>query len=278
MVIIDRGPRRWRAVRPDLVARVWDRAQQLNLATHSLALAAQQILCTAPLLVAFAAFRPGSRGGVGQVLSRYLGLSEAASRDVDALFVSTVTLDTTDAVVGLLVALVFATSIAATQQRWYELVWEVPRAGLVRSTLHQLVWVVGLCGYLVIVLYAGRAGHAVGHRVHAGGPAGPVAQLVVSFQFFWASQYLLLGRRIRPRRLVPSALLMAAMVTVLVAASGLVMSGQIVSQVADYGLVGATFVLSLWLVVLSGALFVGSLAGHALDAARGRRLPAGRPR
>jgi membrane protein len=257
----------WRQGVQGAPGRVWRRSQELNLATHSLALAAQQILCTAPLLVAFAAFRLRNQGGVGQVLSRYLGLSVDASRDVDGLFLSNAALDRTDAISGLLVALVFATSIAATQQRWYELVWDVPRAGLVGSTLRQLVWVAGLCGYLVIVLYAGRAGHAVGHRVHASRPAGPVAQLVVSFLFFWGSQHLLLGRRVRARHLVPGAAIMASTVTVLVALSGLVMSGEIVSEVSDYGLIGATFVLSLWLVVLGGTLFLGSLAGQAIGLA-----------
>ncbi len=242
---------------------VWRRTQELNLATHSLALAAQQIFCTAPLLVAFAAVR--HRGRVGEVLSRYLGLSPTASHEVDSLFIAQTSLDRTDALLGLLVALGFATSIAATQQRWYELVWELPRAGIVRSSLRQLAWVVGLCGYLIIVLYAGRVGHAVGHRVHAGRPTGPAAQLVVSFLFFLGSQYVLLGKRVALRRLIPGSVIMAATITVLVAMSGLVMSGQIVSQVADYGLIGATFILSLWLLTLSGALFLGSLVGEALS-------------
>ncbi|UQX89301.1 hypothetical protein M6D93_04675 [Jatrophihabitans telluris] len=255
----------WRYGVQGMPGRLWRRSQQLNLATHSLALAAQQILCTAPLLVAFAALGHRSQRGVGQVLSRYLGLSAAASRDVDGLFLSNATLDRADAVSGLLVALVFATSIAATQQRWYELVWDLPRAGLVASIGRQLVWVAGLCGYLVIVLYAGRAGHAFGHRVHASRPAGPVAQLVVSFLFFWGSQHLLLGRRVPARRLIPGAAIMAGGVTVLVAVSGLVMSGEIVTEASDYGLIGATFVLSVWLVVLAGTLFLGSLAGRAIE-------------
>lgn len=261
----------WQRLQRGMPGRLYRRSQELNLAAHSLALAAQQILCTGPLLVAFAALRHRRPGRVGEALSRYLGLSSPAAHDVNQLFLGSTSLDRGDALLGLVTALVFAASIAATQQRWYELVWDQPRLGAIRSTPRQLVWVALLCGYLVIVLYAGRAGHAVGHRVHAGRPAGPVAQLVVSFVFFLASQHMLLGRGVGVRRLIPGAAMMAASVTALVALSGLVMSSEIVSEVSDYGLVGATFVLSLWLVALSGLLFLGSLLGQAIDQARRSR-------
>ena len=248
-----------------LPARGWRRAMELSLGTHSLAMAAQQILCTAPLLVAFSALNQGDRStSVGAVLSRYLGLSRGASKDVAMLFTTSRSLATTDTLVGLVVALLFATSIAITQQRWYELVWSLPRGPVLRSTVRQLAWVFGLCGYLVIVLYAGRAGHGVGRHVHASRPAGPVAQLGVSFLFFWWSQYLLLGGRVSWRKLVPGAVLMSAGMSILVGLSGIWMSGEIVSEVSDYGLIGSTFVLSVWVVVVSGVLFGGSMVGELM--------------
>jgi membrane protein len=255
----------WRWLEAGLAGIGWRRAIELNLPTHSLALATQQILCTGPLLVAFSAVDRHVGGqSVGRTLSRYLALSPAASRDLDALFTDSQAVATNDRMIGLVVALLFATSIAVTQQHWYEQVWSRPRAPLLRSTLRQLVWVAGLCGYLIVVLYAGRAGHGVGQRVHAGRPAGPVAQLVVSFLFFWWSQHLLLTGQVAWRRLVPGAACMAVGMTAMVAASGVVMSGEIVSEVSDYGLVGSTFVLSVWLVMLSGVLFAGALLGQLI--------------
>ncbi len=264
-----RTDRVWHWFEASIAGQFWRRAIALNLPTHSLALAAQQILCTGPLLVAFSAVkRHASDGNVGSVLARYLGLSSAATRDLDALFTSSGTLGAGDRTLGLLIALVFATSIAVTQQRWYEAVWSQLRAPLLRSSARQVLWVLGLCAYLVIVLYAGRAGHGVGRRVHAGRPAGPVAQLVVSFLFFWWSQHLLLGGRVAWRRLLPSAVSMAVGITVLVSLSGLVMSGEIVTEVSDYGLVGSTFVLSVWLLLLSGVLFGGALLGQTMLVSR----------
>lgn len=257
-----------------LFGRGWRRGIELSLPTHSLALAAQQILCTAPLLVAFSAVeRRAGDQNVGSVLSHYLGLSPAASRDVGALFNDSDSVSTDDRIVGLLAALLFATAIAATQQRWFERVWSLPRAPVLTSVFRQLLWVAGLCSYLVVVLYAGRAGHGLGRRVHAGRPAGPLVQFAVSFLFFWASQYLLLGRRIAWASLVPGALTMAAGTTALVGVSGLVMSGEIAGEVSDYGLIGATFVLSLWLVVLSAMLCTATLLGQLITQDRSDQTP-----
>lgn len=255
----------FRRLDASIVGVGWRRAAELNLPTHSLALAAQQILCTAPLLVAFSVVRrhPGAQN-IGDVLTRYLALSPAASRDVGSLFHDSGSVTTGDRVLGLLLALLFATAIAATQQRWFELVWTRPRAPLVTSTVRQLTWVAGLCAYLVIVLYAGRAGHGVGQHVHAGRPAGPVVQFVVSLLFFWWTQHLLLGGRLSWRQLLPGALCMALGMSVLVGLSGYVMSGEIVAEVSDYGLIGSTFVLSLWLVLLSGLVCAGALVGQLI--------------
>jgi len=90
-------------------------------------------------------------------------------------------------------------------------------------------------------------------------------QFGVSFLFFWWSQHLLLSRRVGWRRLVPGAVSMALGMTVLVGLSGLVMSGEIVGEVEDYGLIGSTFILSLWLVVLSGLLCAGALLGEQIS-------------
>jgi len=243
----------------------WRRAAELNLPTHSLALAAQQVLCTAPLLVSFSlAKRHVASENIGDVLTRYLALSPAASNDVRPLFDNSLTVTSGDRILGLIFALFFSTAIAATQQRWFELVWSQPRAPIVNSTFRQLCWVAGLCGYLIVVVYAGRAGHGVGRHVHAGRGAGPVVQFAVSFVFFWWSQHVLLSGRIPWRRLIFGAAAMAMGMTILVGLSGFALSGQIVSEVHDYGPIGATFVLSLWLVALSGLVCAGALIGQLI--------------
>lgn len=265
--------RRW--AQDTLPGQAWRRGNELNLGTQSLVLAAQQMLCTAPLLVALSAVTRRSGGHeVGGLLARYLGLSPAAARDVSALFGRSQRVGVVNLVVGLILALLFTAGVAAAQQRGFELIWRESTVGLA-ARLRQLAWVGGLLVYLFVVFYAGRAGHRVGRRVHAGRPGGPAVQLIVSFLFFWWSQHLLLGDRVPWRRLVPGAAFMAVGMSLLVSFSGLVMSGQIVQQVEDYGLIGATFVLAVWLVVLSEVLLGGALLGAVLSDRRGQRGNAG---
>jgi membrane protein len=238
------------------------RSNELNLARECLALAAQQTLCTVPLIVAIASITQRfNLESIGQSLSGYLGLSRPASHDVRALFISHGHVSIGDLVVGFVLAVGFATSVAATQQRAYEAIWYQSRVGL-RATWRQLVWVVGLTAYLALVLYAGRVGRGVGGRVPSAGldAVKLLAEFAVSYLFYWWTQRLLLCGRIRWRHLAPGAFASAVGTTVLVGLSPL-MSSQITDQVTDYGLIGATFVLSVWLVTLSVIVFGGALVG-----------------
>ena len=259
---------RWHRLKDRLLAsfpgHVTRRSNELNLVHECLALAAQQTLCIIPLMAALSAV--AQRFGVesvGTALADYLGLSVAAGRDVEDLFRGTGHVGFTTLVVGAVLSAVFAVGVAAIQQHAYEDIWYQERAGL-RQIWRQLLWVVGVCVYLSLALYAGRFGGRLGRRVPSAGAGEHVLKLAfvlgVSYVFFWWSQRLLLAGRIKWRHLAPGALVMAAATTALVALSPL-MSSQIVGQTEAYGLIGATFVLSIWLLALSVVVYFGCLVG-----------------
>lgn len=242
--------------------RSWRRSRELNLVTHTLALAAQQVLCTAPLLVALSALlrRVGGQGP-GVLIPRYLGLTGTAAQDVADLFSRTSdSVSVTTLVTEAALALLFGTGVALTFQRALELVWSLPPAGL-RSVARQCTWIVGLVAYLAVVFGVGHGAHRIHGHVHVRLVARVVVQLVASFAFFWWSQRVLLGRRVGWRALGPGAVLIAVGTAVVVGLSGLVLPGQITDQVGDYGLIGGAFVLSIWLVVLSGVVVGGAFLG-----------------
>jgi membrane protein len=252
------GVQRWH---DSLPGHGWRRANELDLVTQTLALGAQQVLCTAPLLVAMSAIvRRASGRGLGGFVTTLLGLKGLAARDVTALFTSSPTVSTTELSIGLAVAAVFGTGVAATQQRGYEMIWSQPRTGL-RSVWRQLGWIAGLLGYLTAMWTLGRLGHSLNRWARVGAPVRGTGQLGLTFLFCWWSQHLLLSGRIRWRALLPGAICMTLATTVLVVVSGIVLPDQITELVSDYGFVGAAFVLSIWLVVLSGAIFGGALLG-----------------
>ena len=253
---------RWHA---SPAGRHWHRARELGLVTHTLALAAQQILCTAPLMVALSAvIRRAGGSGPGTVVPRYLGLTGDAARDVEQLFAGASPSASLDSLlVGAALSLIFGTGVALTFQRGLELIWGLPPGG-VRSLGRQALWLVGLVTYLFVILGAGRSAHRIHAHDHAGLLARVVVQLIASFGFFWWSQHLLLGARVPWRRLRPGAMFIAAALAILVAVSGLVLPGQITDEVGDYGLIGAAFVLTIWLVALSGAVIGGAFIGAAI--------------
>src|ERR1700712_3367220 len=241
--------RRWEDTLP---GHSWRRAREIDLPTQTLALAAQLVLCAAPLLVATSAVvrRAGGKG-LGEPVSRYLGLHGQAAKNVTSLFTTSSRVSLPSLVAGLIVAGLFGTGVAATQQRGYEGLWSLPRAGI-RSMWRQGVWVVGLLAYCFVILNAGRLGHHSDGKLHTGVVFRTIAQFFVSLIFYLWSQHLLLGGRVCWRKLMPGAACMALGTTGLVIVSATGLPGQIPQQETDYGLVGAAFVLTVWLVVLSG--------------------------
>ena len=208
--------------------------------------------------------------GLGEPLARYLGLHGPAARDFMLLFAGSRRVSMTELISGLIVGAAFGTGIAATQQRGFETLWSLPRAPVFQSW-RWLAWLTGVTAYLAVVLSVGQLGHHTDWRLHLGALVRLVVQLSASLLFYCWSQHLLLTGRVAWRRLLPGAAVMSLGTTVLVLASGFVLPGQITEQVNDYGPVGATFILSVWLVTLSGVIFGGALIGVVVAE---RRLPA----
>ena len=251
----------------------WRRAREVDLPTQTLALAAQLVLCAAPLLVAISAVvrRAGGKG-LGPPIARYLGLHGDAAKDVTSLFTTASNVSMTSLVLGMIVALFFVTGVAATQQRGYEGIWSLPRMGI-RASWRQLLWVFGLVIYIAIILNAGRLGHHGQGRVHSGVVFRAIPQFIASLLFYAWSQHLLLGGRIAWKRVMPGAICMSLGTTILVIVSAVVLPGQITQGETDYGPVGATFVLSVWLVILSAVIFGGGLLGAVIVERRERPTP-----
>ena len=247
------------------------RIRELDLDTHALALCAQQVLCTAPLIVAMSAVLQKLTGqGAGYFMTRFFGLHGSSAADVTRLFRRTApSIGTPTLVFAMITALVFTTSVAAVQQRAFELIWTLPRVIGVRSYVRQLAWVVMLGAYSSIMLLLGRLGRIL--DAHVGRPgllAVAVIQGVLTFLFYWWSQRWLLGGRVTWRALFPGALAVGIGTTVLFRLTRVIMPGQISWQVNAYGLIGGVFVISVWLMILCVVIFGGILLGALITERR----------
>jgi hypothetical protein len=78
----------------------------------------------------------------------------------------------------------------------------------------------------------------------------------------------LLSGRIGLRRLLPGWGFIGIGIAAVTAGATLVVPDQIVQQSQNYGPIGAGFVLAMWLIVMSGVVSTGVLAGAVLDERR----------
>ncbi|HKC27350.1 MAG TPA: YhjD/YihY/BrkB family envelope integrity protein [Jatrophihabitans sp.] len=256
--------------------RGYRRIREIDLDTHALALCAQQVLCTAPLIVAIGAVLQRLTGrNAAYYMIRFFGLEGNSADAVDRLFSRTVpaSISTIALVLAMITALVFTTSVAAVHQRAFELIWTLPRLIGVASYLRQLIWAVSLGVYSIVVLGIGRFSRYLFDDLGWPGLLCiAVAQGFGTFLFYWWSQRWLLAGRVTWRALFPGAFVVGALTTIMFRLTRVILPGQISWQVHAYGLVGGVFVLSVWLMILSVVIFGGVLLGALMSERHAHKL------
>lgn len=220
-------------------------------------LAAHLFLSVFPLLLVMSLFTPRIVAGIGEILRDRLGLSGPTGDAVKQLIGGTessghgwVT------VIGLLMALVSATSFTRALQRVYERSWELPPLGL-RGSWRGLVWLLGLFAYLEILYLSVSMTSGAAYLK-------PVLLLVCAFLLWWWTPYVLLGGRVRWKSLVTTGLFSAVAVVILGVVSSIYMPIVLKGNEGKYGAIGVVFALESWLAVLCGALVLCAMAGALL--------------
>jgi membrane protein len=187
-------------------------------------------------------------------------------------------------IVGVVVLLFSLLSLTRSLQRAYEAAWGLPAIG-VRGTLNG-VTAIGLLFSSLIVLSLLLG--VLRHRP-AGTEVAFVLRVVTSTAVWLVLQRLLLSRRIPFRRLVPGAVLAGAGSAVLSVYSSLWMPRLIENNAGRYGIIGITFAMLTWLIVVGFCVVVVAVisaevggaeaVGRPAVAGAGRRPPAaGQPR
>ena len=256
---------RWDA---SFVGVFFRRAQELNLGWSSLALGSQEVLCTAPMLVALSALMAHFHlGYVGGFLTDVLGLDAPSRAIVDSLFHSTQRPSAQTLWIGVAAATAFYLSVAGSTQRVVNAVWNHESSGL-RSWRRQAAWVAVQVPGLALALFAGRYLHAAHLSVLYANLAHALTLGLAAGLFHWWGHYLFLERTVARRELAMGSLAIGVGVMILTLASPWIVPEQITTNTAEYGLIGATFVLSLWAVTYSTIVVYGTLLGHVWHARR----------
>lgn len=278
------APAAWSVRQVERALRILDRVpgarrlvaelSRVELVDRSLALGAQALLALLPFVVVLAAFAPAELGArLVEQLREAMGLSRAAVAPAARVLTDGGSVAADGGLVGLVVALVSATSFSRALARMYARVFEVRGEGAAGRVARSVVWLPGWLAYMATVALLAAWPSGV-----PGGVVGPVVLGIpgqVAF-WWWSAHYLLLGR-IAWAQLLPAALVTTAGATALVACSPLVMPWYARSHVEHFGGFGLVLAAATWLVAFAGMLVAATLVGRLLaeQAAWGRIVASG---
>lgn len=233
-----------------------ERLVSVQAVDRAIAIGAQAFSALFPLLIVYSAIAPYSEArDFSQRIIRWLDLSGAAAESVRDALAPPPGVTQSITVLGFLLTIASALSLARTLQRLYERCHHLPAAG-VRGTPWHLLWV------SLIPIYLGL-------RPVVSGIGGGWWHLAASLglgTFMWLlSPYVLLARRIDWRRLLPTGILTAVAMTAFGGVSVVYMPHSITSSAQQFGTIGVAFALLGWLVIAGFVLVGGATAGSVIS-------------
>ncbi|MEV6396769.1 YhjD/YihY/BrkB family envelope integrity protein [Streptomyces sp. NPDC051907] len=241
------------------------RGREMELMHRAMGFAALGFLTLVPLLIVVAAADPASGQGFARWLSQALGVAESSQEEVERLFgLPGQALQRTTAF-GLAALTVFGLTFGSAVQTGYEKVWNLPTARW-HTMWRHVVWLAMLVVSLVAFVNTPLSIEPVWLSLLLG-----LADLIGTFLFFWGSQHLLLGGRIRWRALLPGAVATSMGMLGLRVFSQLVFSPLIASNTVTYGPFGTVLVIQSWLVGVGFVVYGGALVGRLFHEERTRR-------
>ena len=228
---------------------------------RAMALAAQAFSALVPLLIVYSAVVSHGQGSdFAETLIDRFDLHGAAAQTVRQAFTSSETVEDTGSVLGGFLLLISALSFARGMQRLYEGAYGLGTLGM-RNSHHGLAWLA------LVVLYTSLRPVVAG--LFDGVVLRTTASLVLAAVLWTATPYLLLGRRVSWRLLLPGAWLAAVGMTALGATSVIWLPRTISSSADQFGTMGVAFALLSWLVaagfVLVGTATLGAVTSEWLD-------------
>lgn len=260
--ILDRMVQSRKRIEATRVGHVQRRLVKADLANQALILAALAFTLLVPVLVTLAALLPlGSADSLPAVVASRLGLSPAATRDLQRLFPTRDVVRGASTALGTAFTLLSAYAWPTALQRGYEIAWGVSSRGW-RGLWRPLVW-------LTAFVAVGAALLALPTSPLLAQPWRTVLLVLVGapvvFVWSWWTQRFLLRGAVSWRLLLPGAIAMTIGLLGLRAAAALFVSPGIIYNYGRYGPLGIVFMLLSWLVALSAVMLGGPVLGAALN-------------
>ena len=222
---------------------------------RAMAIAAQSYSAFLPLVIVYSSTLPrGENEDFADVLINRFELRDAAAASVKQAFAPSGDVESSLTVLGVMLLLVSTLSFTRGLQRMYEGAFGLPTLGM-RNTPRALTWllIVGAVIALRPIVTAPLHGWLL------------VAMTLAMSTLLWlVTPYLLLGRRVRPQRLLPSAMLAAIGMAGIGIWSVIYMPRALASYAAQYGVIGIGFAMLTWFVAVAAVLVVTTTGGATI--------------
>jgi membrane protein len=220
---------------------------EMRVVDRALALASKCFIAILPLSILSNAVVSGR--GFGDELVRRFGLTGDGAAAARALFATPSQVEAGVGALGLLILVTSVLSFARALERVYLEAWRLPAPTGAGAARTRLLWLASLFVTLSVL--------SVFHADWSG-TRSLIASTVAGGVFFAWTPYVLLGRRIAWRRLVPTVAFSGAGILALGIGSAIVMPELVSRNTARYGQVGLAFSLVSWL--FSAAVLVVAVA------------------
>jgi len=238
---------------------------RLEVVERSLALASKLFVAVIPLSIIISAVVPGA-DNFGDSLVNRLGLTGAGADATRNLFATQGEIRGAVSVLGFVILLYSVFSFTKGLQRVYLDIWRLP-AQQFEAVVRRATWVFTFVVFTSLL----RPLQDAAERNDL-----PVAGHTIAFVFgavLWVwTPYVLLGRRLPWRRLLPTGLVTAGCVAVYSLGSALYLPGTFTTNAERYGLIGVAFGLVTWLFGYA-AVVIGAAAVAGVWDRRGHPVP-----
>jgi membrane protein len=249
-----------------LLWRIWERMLEIEFVDRSVALAGNAFISFFPLVIVVAAFVPERmRSSIITTVAGRLGIHGDAFTEVQHAFASSDDVRRATGVVGLVFTIFYATSFTTALQRVYLRAWRRPPGAKLGGYWRGATWLLAMMASLAVLGFIrGALDGAIGVGLFI------ILSLSVTTSLWWFSSWFFLLGEVRPRVLLPAALITSVPLGLFAISATLWMPSVVKTNENQFGFFGIALALVTWFSGAAICVLIGACAGPVLADDTGR--------
>lgn len=249
-----------------LLWRVWERMLEIEFVDRSVAIAGKAFVSFFPLVIVVAAFAPDrTRTSILRTVTARLGIRGEALTLAREAFASSDDVRRATGLLGLVLTIFYAGSFTTALQRVYLRAWRRPPGARAGGQWRGPAWLLVILAYLALLGgLRGALGGGFGLGLFA------IVSLAVTLGLWWFTAWFLLLGDVRPRVLVPTALITSLAIAGFALSATVWMPNVVTKNEAQFGFFGIALALVTWFSGAAICILIGACAGSVFAAEPGR--------